>query len=442
MKSLVFIGLFFFCAGGAFIMPHLGVYGYIADYSIGPAGQWWERPFSGLGLRYSFTLAFATLAGMILQWGKLRHGERLLQEQEIFLLVFLSIIWTSTMMGPQTTARYSTVDHPSIKFTKIIVFNMMMTHIITEKKNLDGLFWAFVLISLVLGLQAWGTPRRAFEGGRLEGVGGADFAESNFFAAFMAAMLPIIGIQLLRSGWKGKILCTISAAFTANAVVLCRSRGAFVGIAAGAITACLFAPKKHRKTIFAGLILGMMGGLYVADEQFLERLTTISAEEEELDESAGSRFRLWRAGMEMVEDYPLGIGVGNWYQNIGRYIPEYAGKDCHSTYVKLIAELGIQGAVVFSFIVLICFFKLKNIRKQAERLPKNIGDDFMQFSFALTVSGAIFLTCGLTISMTYMEFLWILMMLPVCLRRAFENTLTDHNILISGEMSPHEAENV
>jgi len=422
-------------------MPYLGVYGYIADYSIGPAGQWWERPFSGLGLRYSFTLAFATLAGMILHWRKLRQGDQLLQGQETLLFVFLGIIWMSSFLSPETTARYSTVDHPSVKFTKIVIFNLMMTHIITEKKNFDGLFWVLVLVSLVLGLQAWGTPRRAFQGGRLENVGGADFAESNFFAAFMAAMLPIIGIQLLRSKWWGKAICTVSAAFTANAVVLCRSRGAFVGIAAGAITACLFAPKRHRKTIAAGLVLGIVGGLYVADEQFLERLTTISTEEEELDESAGSRFRLWRAGMEMVSDHPLGVGIGNWYQTIGRYIPEYAGKDCHSTYVKLIAELGIQGAIVFLFIFAIVILKLRNIRKHAETLPKEIGDDFMQFSFALTVSGAILLTCGLTISMTYMEFLWILLMLPVCLRRAFENTLSDYNNSLPEGTIPSEVEN-
>jgi O-antigen ligase len=422
-------------------MPHLGVYGYIADYSIGPAGQWWERPFSGLGLRYSFTLAFATLAGMILHWHKLRQGDNLFQGQEILLLVFLGVIWMSSLISPDTTARYSTVDHPTVKFTKIVVFNMMMTHIITEKKNFDGLFWVLVLVSLVLGLQAWGTPRRAFQGGRLENVGGADFAESNFFAAFMAAMLPIIGIQLLRSKWWGKAICTVSAAFTANAVVLCRSRGAFVGIAAGSLVAGLFAPKRHRKKIAAGLVLGMLGGLYVSDEQFLERLTTISTEEEELDESAASRFRLWRAGMEMVWDHPLGIGIGNWYQTIGRYIPEYAGKDCHSTYVKLIAELGLQGAIVFLFILAIGVLKLRNIRKHAETLPKEIGDDFMQFSFALTVSGAILLTCGLTISMTYMEFLWILLMLPVCLRRAFENTLFDYNnSLPEGPISP-EIEN-
>lgn len=422
-------------------MPHLGVYGYIADYSIGPAGQWWERPFSGLGLRYSFTLAFATLAGMILHWHKLRQGDNLFQGQEILLLVFLGVIWMSSLISPDTTVRYSTVDHPTVKFTKIVVFNMMMTHIITEKKNFDGLFWVLVLVSLVLGLQAWGTPRRAFQGGRLENVGGADFAESNFFAAFMAAMLPIIGIQLLRSKWWGKAICTVSAAFTANAVVLCRSRGAFVGIAAGSLVAGLFAPKRHRKKIAAGLVLGMLGGLYVSDEQFLERLTTISTEEEELDESAASRFRLWRAGMEMVWDHPLGIGIGNWYQTIGRYIPEYAGKDCHSTYVKLIAELGIQGAIVFLFILAIGILKLKNIRKHAETLPKEIGDDFMQFSFALTVSGAILLTCGLTISMTYMEFLWILLMLPVCLRRTFENTLSDYNNSLTKGTIPSEVAN-
>ena len=60
----LFIGLFFFCTIGAIFLPQLGIYGYIADYGIGPSSQWWEAPFSRFGIRYSFTLAAATGLGM------------------------------------------------------------------------------------------------------------------------------------------------------------------------------------------------------------------------------------------------------------------------------------------------------------------------------------------------------------------------------------------
>lgn len=428
MRGLIFICLFILCVGGGVIYaPQLSVYGYIADYCIYPAKQWWAMPFTML--RFSFTLALSTLLGMIIHWSKLRQGSKLLQKQETLLLIFLGMLWLSDLLIPSIAVRYTKVDNPAVKFTKMVVFIMMMTHIITERKKFDNLLWVFVFISLFQGHRAWTVPRRYYQQGRLEGVGGADFSESNFFAGFMASMLPIIGIQLIRSKkWYGKAICAVAAAFTANAIVLTRSRGGFVGIAASVFTAFLFAPKGFRKIVVLGVVIGIMGGLYVADEQFIARLTKTSSAsgEEELDESAASRFRLWRAGGEMLVDRPLGIGIGNWYQTIGHYIPEYAGKDCHSTYVKIAAEAGLQGAIVFFLIILTGFRKLREIRKKADILPESIGKDFILFSYGITMSWAALLASGLTVSMSYMEFMWMLLMLPVCLRRSLENAIIDH----------------
>jgi O-antigen ligase len=428
IKSVIFISLFFISAIGAVFLPHIGVYGYLADYCIGPSGQWWEAPFSRFGLRYSFTLALATILGVILQRHKLRFGSSILQGQEILLFLFLLVAWFSFLGGSSTLERYTTVDHPTVKFTKVVIFVFLMTHIITDRNKFNGLLWVFVWCALVLGLQAWGLPRRSFVSGRLEGVGGADFAESNFLAAFMAAMLPIIGIQLLRSKkWLSKLLCLPAAAFTANTVVLCRSRGAFVGIFMGCIAAMLMAPKRHKKKIAIGLVLGALGGLYVTDQQFLERMTTIVvAEDEQRDESAGSRFRLWQAGIQMVYDQPLGIGIGNWYQTIGRYIPDYEGKDSHNTFVKCIAELGVHGFFIFALVIIFALNETRKIRKFSGRLPPEIENDFIILAFGICISIVIILTCGLTITMIYTETIWILLMLPVCLRRSLENAIMEH----------------
>jgi len=424
VKGLLFIGLFFFAAGAALFWPHIGIYGYIAEYCIGPSDQWWAAPFRGLGIRYSFTLAAATAIGMLFNRSKLRFGQSILKGQEQWLILFVVVAWFSFFWG-EATIHYEKVDHPVIKFTKVAVFAMMLTHVITDRRKLDGVLWVFVAVALLLGLKAWSIPYSAFQSGRLEGIGGADFAEANFFGAFMAAMLPLIGVQFLRSRWWGKALCAVSGAFTANAIVLCRSRGAFVGVAAGALVAVVFAPKKHRRKIILALVLGFLGGIYVSDEQFLERLTTITPEQEEMDSSALSRIRLWKAGLQMVADHPLGIGIGNWYQTIGRYIPEYDGKDSHNTYVKCLAELGIQGILAYAALLVAALMQLWSARKRAELLPEPLEDDFLQFSFGLTVALATILACGLTITMIYTEIVWILLMLPVCLGRALENALAD-----------------
>jgi len=241
----------------------------------------------------------------------------------------------------------------------------------------------------------------------------------------MAAMLPLIGIMFLRSGFKGKIYYAVAGAFTANAVVLCRSRGAFLGLVMGALSAFCYVPPKYRKQIFVLIFMGVVGVFYLTDDTFIQRLTTISTEQSEMDESSLSRIRLWKAGLRMVANHPLGIGPGNWYQTIDRYIPEYMGKDSHSTYVKCFAELGVIGTAVFFLLVLQSYLNLRRVYKGALELESDEQTDFIQFYFALVVSLVIFLTCAIAITMIYTEILWILLMLPVCLKRAYDNHLKD-----------------
>lgn len=430
LKGLLFIGLFFFCAIGALALPHLGIYGYLADYCINPADQWYGRPFARMGFRFSLFLALGTMLGIVFQRKNLKFGKSVLYRQEVALLLFLVVMWIIHFITPETVGRYGATDHPTVKFTKIVIFVLMMTHVITDYKKINGLLWVLVGSATVLGLKAYSIPYRAFSSGRLEGVGGADFSEANFFAAFMAAMLPIIAIQFLRSPWYGKLVCLVSGAFTANAVVLCRSRGAFVGLAAGALVSCIFAPQKYRKKIILLLLVGMLGVVYVTDEYFIDRILTISVDQSEMDESAGSRFRLWDAGAQMFSNHLLGVGPGNWYQNIGRYIPEYLGKDSHSTYVKCLAELGILGFPLFAWLIWLSYSNLRRTYKDAVTLAREDTDDFMHFYFAITVSCVILFTCALTITMIYTEILWLLLMLPVCLRRAFDNYLQDKKLSV------------
>lgn len=436
LKGLIFIGIFGLCAGGALFFPHLGIYGYLADYCINPGDQWWSAPFAGLGIRYSLTLALATFVGIILRRDKLKFGEEFFYLQEWFILLFLGVVWALTIFGPETVGRYTIADHPSIKLTKIVIFTLMMTHVVTDIKKLSGLFWTLASVSLVLGLKAWDTPYSRFIGGRLEGIGGADFGEANFFAAFMAAMLPLIGIQFLRSKhWIGKLYALICGAFTADAVVLCRSRGAFLGMAMGALAALWFTPKNLRKKVFVLLLVGTLGVVYLTDNTFVERIMTITTEQEDMDESASSRIELWKAGAKIFIKNPLGIGPGNWYQTIGQYIPEYEGKDSHNTYVKCAVELGFFGIFLFLSLLFQAYLNLKKVFYGLKLFSYEESVDFNQYYFAIIVAIIILLTCALTITMIYIEVVWVLLMLPVCLRRALDNVIIENKLVSDKEQN-------
>lgn len=429
-KGLLFIGLFAFCVFGALTLPYLGIYGYLVDYCLNPADQWWGRPFAQMGIRFSFTLALATMAGIYLQRKKLRFGEKMIYTQEWLLLLFLLVVWMVYFMAPQTVGRYGSTDHPAVKLVKIGIFTLMMTHVITDLPKLKGLFAVLSSSALFLGIKSWSVPYRQFASGRLEGIGGADFAEANFFAAFMAAMLPLIGIMFLRSKKIGKLYYAVCGAFTANAVVLCRSRGAFLGLVMGAVAAICLVPKNYRKHLIFLVVAGIAGVIYLSDDVFIQRIMTISTDQSEMDESSSSRILLWKAGVRMAVNHPLGIGPGNWYQTIHRYIPEYAGKDSHNTYVKCLAELGVIGMSVFMLFLLQSYLNLRRVYEAARDLPPPDEEEFTQLYFAIIVSIIIFMTCALTITMIYTEILWVLLMLPVCLKRALDNYKIEHEGLL------------
>ncbi len=423
LKTILFAVLFAAACGGAVFEPIWGVLGYVGHYCVGPDRQWWNAPLRPLGIRYSFTLAVITAAGIAINWGKLRFGRSVLCRHEKLMLLFLGIVWLSVIIGPETVGRYTRpgIDHPSVKLTKIIIFAMMLTHVVTDPKNLNRLLWVLVVGALILGLQAYSTPYWAFDQGRLERVGGPDFHDANALGAYLVWMLPIIGVQFLRTRGFGRLLCLVAGVFATNAIILTRSRGAFLGLLIGGLVVGFLAPRKHRVKILAALLVAALGGLYLSDSQFLARMSTIMRPAEERDTAAQSRILLTRAGLQMVADHPLGVGTGNFYQTIGKYLPEKAGRDAHNTYICCLTELGLQGFGVLTLLILNGWFLLRHVMRQAANLPPPDGHQLQLLAFGMTVSLAAVLGCSLTGTYVYMEGWWWVLMLPVCVSRATEN---------------------
>ena len=427
LKTILFAAAFGICVILALWQPVFGILGYVAHYSIGPERQWWHAPLSGLGIRYSMFLAALTAFGIVIRFRKLGIRRPYFLGQERLILLFLGIVWLTVALSETTISNPSdaasvhmrVVDHPATKLAKVVFFAMMLTHVITNLRDYNRLVWVLIAGSLVLGLQAYSAGRAAFNMGRLESVGGADFMESNMLAAYLAAMLPIIGIQFMRTSWFGRALCLASGIFATNAIVLTRSRGSLIGLGVGAVTTVLLAPSKYRGKLIVGLLVVAAGAYYLMDPQFLRRASTINNENR--DASVSGRIETWQASLAMLKDHPLGVGAGNFSQFIGRYDPRFAFRDAHSTYVRCIGELGLEGALLMLLLILHAFRVLFGLMRRAKELPQPMRDSVTYASLALTVSLATLLACGLTITLLYVEILWWLLAMPVCLTRVVDN---------------------
>lgn len=398
----------------------IGLMGYIVTYNINPVGYWWGTiPFQW-GLRYNLLVGAATIVGVVIHRSKLRF-DNLFERQEILLILFLAIIWFSLPLGLGVNDGMSY----AIKMSKVTIILLLASHIITDLNKYRTLMWVLIISGLYLGYEMYIAPESMFSGGRfLGGIGGSDFSEGNFLGTHFAMLLPFIGIMFIRGKWKSKLICLVSAAFVVNSIILTRSRGVFLAIAAGAVAAVLFSIPGKRLKISILLFIGLLGMFSLTDPGFWTRMQTIETNESEMDYSSQCRILAWKAALSMASDYPLGIGAGNFTRYVEQYNPDIPGKDTHNTVFRCLAELGIQGAIVLLLLISNAFRILSKMRKNIDQLP-NKGE-FIWHVYALRIALIIYIVAGITLTHTYIEEFYWLLMFPVFLKRSVENETKIH----------------
>jgi O-antigen ligase len=145
----------------------------------------------------------------------------------------------------------------------------------------------------------------------------------------------------------------VAAPLALNVILLCNSRGGFLGLAGAAASFLVVARGPTRKKAIKSLALGGLAlFLLLGDPQILERFSTTFSGDEERDRSAASRFEFWKAGLLMLQDYPLGDGGGSFkYVHGGKYLAQVVGEDAedrslHNGYLTEATEWGIQGLLL------------------------------------------------------------------------------------------------
>lgn len=422
LKTLAYMGLFGLAMLGCiFYHPIVGIYAYLTTYNINPMGQWWGGFLPGIFQRYSFLLAIAIAIGIVVHHAKLRYGRFMLSQEVIFLL-FLGAIWLTVLVGQGVGIHYNTT-----KMAKVFLILFMASRVITSKKYFEGMLWVFILSGLYLSYELYSGGGVMHRGRFHGGVGGSDFSEGNFLAAHFGFILPFIGILFLKHGWKLKALCLVSGVFILNSIIWTRSRGIFIALAIGAVATLWYTLKlhNHRKKIIALALIGILGGLYLTDPGFWDRVSTLSTDQQELDRSAQGRLEAWRGAWEMVQDFPLGVGVNQSFSWIGFYAPAMQDKDIHNTYLRCLAELGFLGLFLLLLLIFNAFRMLRNTKYNALILPPSNRNDFHLYIFATRIALVIYLSAAMFISSVYIEELYWLLMMPVFIQRALENEIED-----------------
>jgi len=204
LKTFLYFGFFWVTCAMALINPIWGVVNYMVVYQTDPTVTWWGAPLSDLGIRYSFTAAACTFAGLALARKRVPIVRPGFGWWECGILLIFAIACVSIVIGYGYS---SGAQRDFSKLWKVLLFTLVLGRLAASRKNFHIVLWTLVAGSLYIGHDAYTAPARSFVMGRLERIGGPDFSTTSGAAAHLAAMLPLIGVsdlpQLLFEGFGG-----------------------------------------------------------------------------------------------------------------------------------------------------------------------------------------------------------------------------------------------
>lgn len=233
---------------------------------------------------------------------------------------------------------------------------------------------ALRLIAVILaiaGLAAVEALREAADYGftyaetrRAAGPFGPDYRSSNRAGVFFAVFLPVfLSIFLFMRGHRWWRLAAGGACLLLVAAILFTySRQSYL---IGLFGVALVLLRRGIGISLLALVLAAVVFPYLpegATERVQETQQTGEFGEEQVDESTASRWELWRAGMVMWSEHPMGIGLNRFQHMVGDY-SYYAGKDAHNYYVLTLVEAGPLGLLA----LLALFFGFWRLAVLAQR---------------------------------------------------------------------------
>lgn len=298
--------------------------------------------------------------------------------------------------------------------------------IITFVDSLDKMM---TLIKVWIGVHGFLAIMGIAKGGF--GIGGW-MGDENDFCMVMNMAVPFAYFLLFSvtgTALKIRYLAFLGTFLLAAMATL--SRGGFFGLASVGAYCWYRSPKKVNALIV--VIVSVLFMALLAPAKYWDEIMS-STSDETLEVGTGAeRLYTWGIGLEMFLYNPI-IGIGQ--SNFPWTFPDYeagrtfltksiGGREAHSAWVTLAAELGLSGIVIVGALLFKCYRDLKWIRTRLsppESRNKHgqtvrPGEDIRVY-LARAMEGSLigFIVSGVFISILWYPSLWIMIAFIVALR--------------------------
>jgi putative inorganic carbon (hco3(-)) transporter len=236
-----------------------------------------------------------------------------------------------------------------IELCKYVLLFFLIGRTLETREDFRTALLTIAIGAAYIGWEVTVNDRGTFTGARLEGVGAPSAETSNGLASLMLPVLPLIGSLFGGGTVIQKLIVAVAAPLALNVLLLCNSRGAFLGLIVSGVVFVAIARGATRKKAIQALAFGVVAlYLLLGDPKILDRFLTTFAGSEERDNSANGRLIYWSAAVQMLGDYPLGAGGGAFKHGLGsRYTAQISeiseDRSVHNGYLTEATDWGVQG---------------------------------------------------------------------------------------------------
>ncbi|PKL47523.1 MAG: hypothetical protein CVV37_08165 [Nitrospira bacterium HGW-Nitrospira-1] len=245
--------------------------------------------------------------------------------------------------------------HGSFDFLKMYFLFVIVATDFLDKKSIKTIALV-VIVSTTIGT-VWGLSEYSIgksQAFQLNSVGHVN-TSATYLALTLTLTVPFL--KLLKDNIK-KVFILLSASTMLTALIIAGSRAAILAIIVASIVMLIFMKwKKQRTYIFIGAtVMGIIILLLISDLSLLKKDTSLS------DVSLLARIKHWENAWEIFKTHLL-FGIGAKHYKF--YNPFTGiGKDAHSLYFEIIAQLGIVG---FAALVLFFYLVAKSIKQSYKK---------------------------------------------------------------------------
>lgn len=353
MKGLIFT--YALTYGGALASlfdPFVGLLVYTCFAIIRPEYMWfWSVPQGN----YSRIVAIGLLIGWALRgFGDWRFGSA--RRIVMCLLAYWGWSAVCAAVAPDQTVAWGFVE----SLSKIALPFVVGVTTIDSVTKLKQLAWVMVLsqgyAALEFNLSYFGGFNRLRE----EGFGSMDNNSQAIALVTSVGLAFFLGLHA--QSWWRKVIVFGAAALMAHAILFSNSRGGMLSLCITGVVAFFLLPK--RPSYY--LIFALAGVLVMrlAGPEVVERFAMTFASGQARDESAQSRLVLWAAMWDTMKTSPLGVGPDHFPLIVERYgFPR--GKEGHSMWLQIGAELGFPGMFLLAAFYGSCVWRLWPLTRES-----------------------------------------------------------------------------